>query len=154
MKNILTLAIFFLCLNLFSCKKGQKNNSELEKNNRDKCFNRIEKVNLINEILKTDNIQTYLHLDIEERNPVRIIKNDFLIELDSFLLDKHRYVKIVDSLPYSKLKLQLEIYPMDSCRFSKGNFVFYSPIENAEVNGNIELKDSVWVISVIQDIEF
>lgn len=137
-----------------SCKKEQKNNSELEKNNLDKCFNRIEKINLINEILKNENIQTYLHLDIEERNPVRIIKNDFFFELDSFLIDNYRYVKIVDSLPYNKLKLQLEINPTDSCQFSRGNFIFYSPIENAEVNGDIELKDSVWTISVIRDIEF
>ncbi|MDC6390861.1 hypothetical protein PP182_19405 [Maribacter sp. PR1] len=148
-----TILLFVVCL-FFSCKKEQKNNSELEKNNLDKCFNRIEKINLINEILKTENIQTYLHLDIEERNPVRIIKNDFFFELDSFLIDNYRYVKIVDSLPYNKLKLQLEINPTDSCQFSRGNFIFYSPIENAEVNGDIELKDSVWTISVIRDIEF
>ncbi|MFX0555932.1 hypothetical protein ACOCEA_04000 [Maribacter sp. CXY002] len=126
----------------------------MEKKDQDKCFDRIEKISLINEILKTKNIQTYLHLDIEERNPVRIIKNEFFFELDSFLIDNRGYVKIVDSLPYSKLKLQLEIDPMDSCYFSKGNYVFYSPIENAEVKGVIELKDSVWVTSVIQDIEF
>ncbi|MEZ4968909.1 MAG: hypothetical protein R2814_04470 [Flavobacteriaceae bacterium] len=151
MKNIV---LFLGFLFFMACKEKQKADNEVNKSKQDSCFEQVEKINIIKEILKTENIQTYLHQEIKEGNPIRIIKNDFFIGIDSFALETNRYVKIVDSLPKNNLNLRLEILSEDTCRFDLGKYMFYSPIENAEVNGNIKLSDSVWVVTVNQDIEF
>ena len=41
---------------------------------------------VVSEILYTDNIQRYLHLELAERLPIRLVKNGFISDLSTFNL--------------------------------------------------------------------
>ena len=81
------------------------------------------------------------------------MKNGFISDLSTFNLSHGVKVEIVDSIPKKETNLILSI-KLDSCEWKKGSFYFYSPIENAEVNGEIIYKDTSFTIKVIKDIEF
>jgi hypothetical protein len=152
------LVLPLVLLVLFSCKDSQ-NSSKINSRSqpislKKECLNTDEKVAIIKSILSTKNINSYLHLELAERNPIRLIKNDFTGKLDSFYLNlEENKVIFVDSIPIIDTNLLLRV-EMDSCTSNKGNFVFYSPIENAEVNGNLKFEDSIWAAIVLKDIEF
>lgn len=135
-----------LSLILFSCKLENNpiKGSECSEN---------QKIEIINSILNVQNINSYLHLELTERHPIKLIKSDFTENLESFNFHNIGKVQIVDSIPWKETNLTLKIL-IDSCTQKTGKFIFYSPIENAEVNGTITQKDSIWEIEVLHDIEF
>ena len=134
------------CLTILCCKQETKTvrNAQCSKEQR---------IDIINSILNTKNVKSYLHLDLIERHPIKIIRSGFTSDITSFNFGENGIVEIVDSIPSQKSNLTLKVL-IDSCNQKSGRFMFYSPIENAEVNGTITQKDSIWEIAVLHDIEF
>ena len=106
---------------------------------------------VLSSILKSKNVNDYLELD--ERRPINLIRSKYTNNIDYFMYQDSIIVNIVDSLPINKTKLTLKV-DMDSCNQKKSNFMFYSPIENAEVNGLLIKKDKKWLTKINSDIEF
>lgn len=147
--------LLMLFLLVTACKEKtrlDKKNLELS-NEKNECLTRERKENIVSEILNTDNIRNYLHLELKERHPVRLVKKGFVSNLQSFNLNSGVKVEMVDSIPEENNKLILSI-DLDSCNWKKGSFFFYSPLENVEVSGKLIYKDTSFFVKVIKDIEF
>ncbi|SDQ11914.1 hypothetical protein [Flagellimonas zhangzhouensis] len=150
-----SLYLLLFSLSLMACR--EKSSNDLKNgaisNGKKECLTKEKKEAVVSEILYTDNIQRYLHLELAERLPIRLVKNGFISDLSTFNLSQGVKVEIVDSIPKKETNLILSI-KLDSCEWKKGSFYFYSPIENSEVNGEIIYKDTSFTIKVIKDIEF
>ena len=153
LKNL--IKIFLLSVCFIACKdklKTQERDQAIV-GLEEKCYGRLEKQEIVKTVLNVKNIRSYLHLEVEERNPIRILNEEFLLELNSFNFNSVVKVVFVDSIPKDDRNLTLRI-DLDSCSSSSGTFFFFSPLENAEVNGIIKQKYSSWIVEVKSDIEF
>ena len=99
------IKITFIIILLIACK--DKSYSSINPNEKTKveanlCLDKKEKEELIKKILTLKNIKSYLHTELEERRPIRLVKESFTTNLDSFDLDFKTKIIIVDSIPRLK----------------------------------------------------
>ncbi|MEZ4968913.1 MAG: hypothetical protein R2814_04490 [Flavobacteriaceae bacterium] len=144
------VATLFLIVFL-SCKgKRDENRSKTEINvgpstSVINCWNNQERQDIIEEILSTKDLQTYVKLFIREKLPIQIIKNEFILE-DLKIFTNNQEVEIIRKNSNSDLAFELTFQEI-KCP-TKLQFAVWLDCEHASIKGFVLKKDEKWITEI------
>ena len=132
-----------LFLILLNCKDLKPSPNEV-------CFSKSEKEDLIEAILKNKTVKNYLHLEIEDRNPIKLKANEIITEELDIKINNHKVI-ITNNTDINHLVLLKfrEIF----CDQKKANFSIFFKIEGANIMGEVQ-KNENWEVVVKKEVEF
>ncbi len=131
---------------------GCKDNVETNLSSQDsgvliqECFSKLDKENALQAIFENQDFQTFLHPEIEDRLPLKIVKTQFITK-DLGIYIKDNKSLITDSTDVSEATVRLKI-ENKNCQSKKIAYVLFYPIEGAFVKGEVIKNDKIWVVNV------
>lgn len=136
----ITIILFLI---LFNCKDREPSPKVI-------CFSKSEKEKLVEAILNNEKVRDYLHLDVKERNPVKLKSNEFVKEDLSVEINDHKVV--ITSQTNLKDLVTLRLKKV-LCEEKKVFFSVFFNFENASIEGEA-LRKKTWEVVVKKEVEF
>lgn len=105
----------------------------------------MERQDIIEEILSTKDVQTYVQLYIREKLPIQIIKNEFISE-NLKIFTNNQEVEIIGKNSNSDLAFELTFQEI-KCP-TKLQFSVWLDYEHASIRGFVLKKDKKWIAEI------
>lgn len=147
--------IFFLLLQLalLSCgDSGKKEDTNpLQKSTSQPCLDIQEKTEALESILATEDFQIFLHPEIADRLPVRIMKTDFITN-DLKIISNGQPVEVVDSATELVHRIRIDT---SGCEEKLLRFSIFYPVESAHIAGFAKKEENAWgaVVTGVGEID-
>ncbi len=148
MRTFIFISFVYLTVTILGCKRSV---SKLEspKDTYDfnpvetKCLDKNDKEKLLESIFETEEFQMFLHPEIKERLPIRLVKNEFITS-DLVIFSNGQKVQLVDSLilPIGT-QHRVKLIKKDCNRGIVEYSIFY-PIEGVVISGSAQKKGDSW----------
>lgn len=134
----------------FTCNKKNKIlNENIKVEESPVCLSDNDKILLLIEILNNSDVNKFLHLNLIERMPIKVISNEYFNNKVDYIFNKEKVLFVSD---YEKYPDALVIeYSKIDCANSKIDFGFFSKIEGTDILGKIrKTKEGKWEVLISQ----
>lgn len=144
-KYLAIVLVFAMCKQPTNSK--QKIVLEAEMPVQKDCFDKSTKETILTAILRTETFQEFLHPELEERLPVRLVKSDFITD-DLQILSNAQKVGFRDSLGLPKASVHRITIKNVDCENKTLEYSIFYPIEGVIIGGYVEKKNGEWTANV------
>jgi len=145
--RVVILLIFFLlstnCVEKINKKDQKSTVKQLD------CLSKRDKIKILNSILSHQDVYKFLHINLPERMPIKILSNDYFNDSLTF---EYKQEKVLFVKNYEKYNDALSIELSEiNCSNNIVKFGFFSKIEGADILGIVKKNNQEqWITSITQ----
>lgn len=108
-----------------------------------------DKTEIIQTVLDHPEMEEFLHMELENRIPLYILKNEYISEKLNLTKGKHKVVIVEDTTGTKGNYIKMTDLTVKD---RKAEFSLYYKIENMEMSGRLQKEDGKWTVSKIDNI--